>query len=48
MVAGRLCDYCEILECWRWVWCGILLAETKNNCSACNVKSKGGRDKNSM
>ena len=50
MVAGRLCDICEILACWRWVWLGDLseLAETKNNCSACNAKSKGSRAKNSM
>ena len=24
MVASRLCDYCEILACWRWVWWGVL------------------------
>ena len=45
-----LCEFCEILACWRWVWWGVLskLAETKNNCSVCNLKSKGGRAKNSM
>ena len=34
---------------WRWVWWGVLseLAETKNNLSAFNAKSKGGRVKNS-
>ena len=48
MVAGHLCDFCEILACWRWVCWGVLskLAETKNNCSACNAKSKDGRAKN--
>ena len=48
MVAGHLCDFCEILACWRLVWWGVLseLAETKNNCSACNAKSEGGRAKN--
>ena len=47
---GRSSDFCEILACWRWVWWGVLseFAETKNNCSACNAKSKGGRAKNSM
>ena len=46
MAVGRLCDFCEILACWRW---GVLseLTETKNTCSACNAKSKGGRAKNS-
>ena len=41
--------FCEILACWRWVWWGVLseLAETKNNLSAFNAKSKGGRAKNS-
>ena len=31
------------------MWWGVLLelAETKNNLSACNAKSKGGRAKNS-
>ena len=50
MAAGRLCDFCEILAHWRWVWRDVLseLAETKNNCSACNAKNKGGRAKNSM
>ena len=50
MAASHLCDFCEILACWRWVWWGVLLelAETKNNLSACNAKSKGGRAKNSM
>ena len=30
MAAGRLCDFCEILACQRWVWWGVLLefAET--------------------
>ena len=44
MAAGHLCDFHEILASWRWVWLGVLseFAETKNNCSACNVKSKGG------
>ena len=23
MVAGCLCDFCEILACWRWVWWGF-------------------------
>ena len=42
-------NVCEILACLRWVWWGVLseFAETKNNCSACNAKSKGGRTKNS-
>ena len=33
MAAGSLCDFCEILACWSWVWWGVLLelAETKNN-----------------
>ena len=50
MAAGCLCDFCEILACWRWVWWGVLseLAGTKNNRSACNAKSKGVRAKNSM
>ena len=45
MVAGCLCDFCEILACWRWVWWGVLseFAETKNNLSACNSKSKAAR-----
>ena len=32
------------------MWWGVLLkfAKTKNNCSACNAKSKGGRAKKSM
>ena len=35
MAAGRLCGFCEILACWRWVWWGVPeFAETKNNCSA--------------
>ena len=45
MAAGRLCDFCEILGCYRWVWWGVLseFAETKNNLSGCNAKSKGDR-----
>ena len=48
MMAGCLCDFCEILACWRWVWWDVLLelAETKSNCSACNAKRKGGKAKN--
>ena len=49
MAASGLCDFCEILACWRWVWWGVLLefVETKNNCLARNAKNKGGRAKNS-
>ena len=48
MAASRLCDFCEILASWRWIWWGVLseFAENKNNCSACNAKSKSGRTKN--
>ena len=48
MAAGHLCDFCEILACWRWVWCGVLLEFAKNNCLAGNTKRKGARAKNSM
>ena len=46
MATGHLCDFCEILACWKWEWWGVLLqyAETKNYCSG-NAKSKGGRGK---
>ena len=49
MAANRLWDFGEILACWRWVWWGVLLelAETMNNLSVFNAKSKGGRAKNS-
>ena len=48
--AGRLCDFCEILACRRWVWWGVSsqFTETKNYVSACNAKSKVGRAKYSI
>ena len=47
MVAGYLCNFCEILACWRGVASVFLslFAETKKYCSASNVKSKVGRAK---
>ena len=50
MVASHLCNFCEILSCWRWVWWGVLLefAETKNNFSACNAKKKGWQSQKLM
>ena len=23
MAVDRICDFCEILACWRWVWWGV-------------------------
>ena len=31
MAASRLCDFCEILACWRWVWLGVLSEFAKIN-----------------
>ena len=50
MAASHLCDFVRFyIARWRWAWWGVLLelAETKNNLSAFNAKSKGGRAKNS-